>query len=134
MRNNRQDLLWFATFVADSRWRFAKTYVESYPHEYTLLEGSDPSIFARAVRCIERHGVLEAFWRTSRKYLHVGGRKYWHMEDLVANPKAAPTLINRSWLDVTQYREDARALGYDEQQLDALSQRWVQMLQRAQGR
>ena len=30
------DVKWFAGFVVNSRWRFAKTYVESYPHEYTL--------------------------------------------------------------------------------------------------
>ena len=30
------DLQLFRAFIAKSRWRFAKTYVESYPHEYTL--------------------------------------------------------------------------------------------------
>jgi hypothetical protein len=125
------DLKWFEAFVATSRWQFAKTYVESYPHEYTVDRWGDPADVAQAGACIERWGVPESFWSSTRKYLYVGERKYWHMEDLAAAPNAAVTLINRTWVDVTRYRADARALGYDDDALEQLAQRWVTLLQRA---
>ena len=57
------DLDYFKGFVAATRWRFAKTYVESYPHEYTLRQWVDTDAFSRAIQCIEqrgRRGVLLA--------------------------------------------------------------------------
>ena len=57
MTEREADLTWFRSFVEASRWRFAKTYVESYPHEWTLERWVDQAIFARAILCIERWGV-----------------------------------------------------------------------------
>jgi hypothetical protein len=57
-----EDVTWFGSFAAGSRWRFAKTYVESYPHEYMLDEWCDEDDFRRAILSIERWGVLESFW------------------------------------------------------------------------
>ena len=163
------DLAWFRTFVAAWPWRFAKTYVESYPHEYTLERQGDPADFQRALRCIERWGVVESFWGAERKYFYVDDRKYWFMgnpasekpEDrangsergaraergaggpaservgesagakLLGTNQEQPTLINRTWLDVTRYRENARTLGYDEQNADKLAERWKMLLERA---
>lgn len=56
----QQDLEWFRAFVASSRWQFAKTYVESYPHEYTLDRWGDAGEFQRAILCVERWGVVES--------------------------------------------------------------------------
>jgi hypothetical protein len=42
-----------------------------------------------------------------------------------------PELINRTWLDVSSYREDARALGYDDQSLERLIARWKHLLEKA---
>jgi hypothetical protein len=123
---------WFYEFVRTSRWRFAKTYVETYPHEYTLERWGDAAALSRAVQCIERWGVVEPFWSARRKYLHLDGRKYWHMGDAASGkPEERPTLINRSWLDVGRYREDARALGYDDESLDRLTARWEVLLEKA---
>jgi hypothetical protein len=47
-----------ALVVLETRWRFAKTYVESYPHEYTLDEWCDEGAFEKAIHCIERLGVV----------------------------------------------------------------------------
>ena len=57
-RDTDLDAVW--RVVAQSRWRFAKTYVESYPPEYTGLTwaGSDSAAFAHAIECIERWGVV----------------------------------------------------------------------------
>jgi len=132
MVDRDRDLQEFTAFVADSRWRFAKTYVESYPHEYTLDRWGDVDRFWRAIVCIERHGVVESFWSVSRKYLYVDERKYWHMGDQASEkPEDRPGLINRSWLDVSAYREEASLVGYGGQDLDRLVGRWKLLLEKA---
>jgi hypothetical protein len=132
LEESSADLEFFRTFVAGSRWRFAKTYVESYPHEYTLQRWVDADAFARAIQCIERWGVVESFWGTERKYLHLDERKYWHMAKTISEkPGEGPTLINRTWLDVTRFRENARTLGYDRDRLDQLAEHWVAKLEQA---
>jgi hypothetical protein len=75
---------------------------------------------------------VEFFWDTARKYLYVDDRKYWHMGDASAEePEERPTLINRTWLDVAAYSEDARRLGYDGQDVDRLISRWRSLLAKA---
>lgn len=127
-----EDTAWFRTFVAGSRWRFAKTYVETFPHEYTLDEWCDEQDFQRAIECIERWGREEAFYAARRKYFYVDDRMYWHMGDASsADEEERPGLINRSWVDVARYRADARELGYDDEALDRLIARWTALLQKA---
>lgn len=122
------DLGWFRSFVEDSRWRFARTYVESYPHEYTHEDWVEQGSLTKAVECIERWGVVESFWRARRKYLHVDDRKYWHMG---GGPEQRATLINRTWLDVGRYRTEAQGLGYNGERLDQLVSRWKVLLDKA---
>jgi hypothetical protein len=130
--SREDDAQWFRTFVIESRWRFAKTYVESYPHEYTLDDWSEADTFSRAILCIDRWGVLEPFWNAQRKYLYVDDRMYWHMGDSSSeNVEDRPGLINRSWVDVANYREEARKLGYDDENLDRLVARWKVLLEKA---
>jgi len=126
------DVRWFTDLVANSRWRFAKTYVESYPHEYTMEGWGDGDAFRTAIHCIERWGLLESFWNAQRKYLYIDDRKYWHMGNASSdNAKDRPTLINRTWLDVGRYREHAKGLGYDGEVLDRLVARWNALLEKA---
>jgi hypothetical protein len=130
MREN--DIDCFRNFVAHNRWQFAKTYVQSYPHEYTLKQWVDADAFSDAIHCIDTWGVVESFWRAERKYLYVDECKYWHMGRAQSeNPDEHPTLINRTWLDVSRYRENARTLGYDEASLAPLVERWVILLENA---
>ena len=126
------DVTWFTGFVVNSRWQFAKTYVESYPHEYTLERWGDADVFRTAIHCIERWGLPESFWNAQRKYLYINDRKYWHMGNASADNGAdQPTLINRTWLDVGRYREQAKGLGYDGEVLDRLVARWNVLLDKA---
>ena len=122
----------FTDFVAISRWRFAKTYVESYPHEYTLERWGDVDAFRTAIQSIECWGILESFWGTQRKYLYIDDRKYWHMGDVSSGKtEDRPTLINRTWVDVGRYREQAKGLGYDGDVLDRLVSQWNALLEKA---
>jgi hypothetical protein len=126
---------WFRQFAASARWRFAKTYVRSYPHEYTLAEWSSDDDFHRAIGVIESSGVVERFWTADRKYLYVDSHVYWHMGDASSNDEAdRPELINRSWIDVSRYRAEARALGYEDDRLDAIVERWHALLRDAKRR
>ena len=132
MTEHDADIAWFRTFAEGSRWRFAKTYVESYPHEYTLERDAGQENLARAVGCIERWGVVESFWRAERKYLYVDDRKYWHMGELgFDDPEKRPTLINRTWLEVGRYREQATRLGYEGERLEQLLGKWTMLLERS---
>lgn len=132
MSRREDDLDYFRSLVANTNWRFAKTYVESYPHEYALQRWVDAEAFSRAIQCIEQWGVVESFWRAERKYLYVDERKYWHMGNPVSkNRDEHPTLINRTWLDVSRYRENAKGLGYDDAGLDRLAARWAVLLEKA---
>ena len=126
------DDAWFRAWVEASRWRFAKTYVTTYPHEYALAAWGEPDAFRRAISCIERWGEVETFLDSRRKYLHLDERKYWHMGDAASDdPNKRPGLINRSWLDVARYCDEARALGHDGEALERLVGRWRSLLERA---
>ena len=81
---------------------------------------------------IEQWGLVEPFWNAERRYLYIDQRKYWHMGNATsASPAERPTLIDRPWLDVSRYRENAKTLGYDEAALDPLAARWAVLLERA---
>ena len=126
------DVQAFRRFVAQSRWCFARTYMESYPHEYTLQAWGEGEAFPEAIACIERWGIVESFWGAKRKYFYIDERKYWHMGDAASErTEQQPTLINRTWLDVTRYRDAARSLGYDEEGVNHLAVRWEALLEKA---
>lgn len=130
--SRKADIDRFRHFVDTSRWRFAKTYAESYPHEYTLDEWCPDEEFESAIRCIERWGIEERFWSAERKYFYLDGRKYWHMGDASSvDDDERPGLINRSWLDVTRYAGNAKELGFDGEALDRLLSRWKMLLKKA---
>ena len=74
--------------------------------------------------------MVEPFWNAQRKYLYLDGRKYWHMGD-PASSEEPPELINRSWVDVTLYRDEAERAGYQGEELAALLLRWQQLLRSA---
>jgi hypothetical protein len=59
--NKAETVARFACFVSSSRWRFAKTYIESYPHEYTLARWGDTETFRAWILCIERCGTQRRF-------------------------------------------------------------------------
>lgn len=49
----------------------------------------------------------------------------------MGNPSSEPaTLINRSWVDVGLYRDEALRLGYRDE-LDSLVARWRELLRKA---
>ena len=84
--DREEDTDWFRNFVVNSRWRFAKTFVESYPHEYTLARWGDQELFWRAILCIERWGAHESFWNAQRRYFYIDDRAHAIWQSSVAEP------------------------------------------------
>ena len=82
-------------FIANSRWRFAKSMPEM-PHEYTRrADASDDAEFCRFVMHIRQAGYKGKFGKTTYKYLDVDGWQYWTM----GAPLNKTILINRATLN-----------------------------------
>ncbi len=81
--------------IENSRWIFAKTYANTAPHEYTLLQDADKDTFDAFVKHINSNLVKEPFYRTWFYYCYIGEYKYWTMEKVGEQC----TLINRAKIE-----------------------------------
>lgn len=78
-------------FVEDTQWTFAKTYAETWPHEYIVRERVDEQLFVQLVRHIRAHGYEGMFYRMAITYFDEDGLVYWTMGE----PIEVTTIINR---------------------------------------
>lgn len=88
----------FRGYIENVRWQFAKTYANTWPHEYTV-RGWRPDIdseFAWAAQYIRDHGTPEPFFKKIHVYLSLDGWKYWTM----GNPIDETTIINRAAIKI----------------------------------
>ena len=131
--SREEDLQWFRRFVSESRWRFAKTYSRKLPARVTRFRaGATARVSAAPFSASSGGAFLSRSGVRSERTLYIDERKYWHMGDAASEKvEERPTLINRTWLDVARYREHAKSLGYDDQQLDGLAARWEALLEKA---
>lgn len=81
----------WAKFVATRKWTFARTYVSTYPHEWTSAPPGTDAEFMWAVEYVRQAGRSEKFWGYSRPYLYFGPHKYWSM----GSPVNETTVLNR---------------------------------------
>lgn len=79
------------SFVESTRWTFARTYADTWPHEYVVRNDRNAAMILALARHIFEHGIDGRFYSQVRKYHHEGGKVYWSM---AAAPEEA-TLINR---------------------------------------
>ena len=92
-------------FVAQSRWKFAKSMPQT-PHYYTLRDESpDEETFVRFVLHVRQHGYRAKFGKTTYTYLDLDGWAYWTMGAPIGpmgrgkqNPNIHTILINRAEL------------------------------------
>ena len=70
--------------IAAASWRWARTYEDTWPHEYVLLQKDGERDLMQAV-CASGFMDGEAFngyfFRRPTVYLFVGDYKYWFMSD-----------------------------------------------------
>lgn len=77
-------------FIGSSRWRFAKTYAGTWPHEYIMQEDVDNELFLSLVRHIDARGYEAHFHKTKHAYFDYGEYTYWCVENIINRcPKSA---------------------------------------------
>lgn len=88
-------------FVDACRWTFARTYAETWHHEYIVRHRVNQSLFVELVRHIRAHGYLGRFYAKPIAYFDEDGLVYWTM----GAPVEETTVINRCRKDQTyEYR------------------------------
>ena len=79
------------TFVDDVPWVFAKTYAETWPHEYIVRERVNENLFVELVEHVRANGYKGYFYKKELIYFGEDGLTYWTM----GAPVAETTIINR---------------------------------------
>ena len=83
------------TFIADSTWVFAKTYADTYPHEYIVQERVDNDLFLELAEHIDSVGYERNFYSKPVIYWDYDGYTYWHMENIINRCVEADTYHRR---------------------------------------
>ncbi len=88
-------------FIDRCTWVFAKTYANTWPHEYIVREKVDETSFVELVMHIRAHGYEGRFYEKPITYFDHGGMVYWTM----GSPIEKTTIVNRCKNDQTyEYR------------------------------
>jgi len=83
-------------FIETTKWTFAKTYAETWPHEYMVMEKVDKNQFLELANHIDKFGYPEKFYQKTMTYFDYIGYTYWHMGNI----------INRCLYDDTFHRRE----------------------------
>ena len=70
-------------FIKNTSWVFAKTYAETWPHEYIVQEQVDKMLFDKLADYIDKNGTPDYFYQKQMIYLKYDGYVYWHMENII---------------------------------------------------
>lgn len=68
-------------FVDKAEWKYAKTYKDSWPHEYVVRDKIPEEMYRALCEHIEKEGQVERFYGKPQTYLHEDGWSYWIMAD-----------------------------------------------------
>ncbi len=78
-------------FMDNTSWTFAKTYAQTWPHEYIVRDRVDEALFLALVSHIREHGYEGWFYRKPITYFDEDGMVYWTM----GAPIEETTIVNR---------------------------------------
>jgi len=88
-------------FIDESVWIFAKTYAETWPHEYIVKDRVDEKLFLELVTHIRKYGYIGKFHEKDIVYFDCQTMVYWTM----GAPIEETTIINRCSREQTyEYR------------------------------
>ncbi|MBN2891887.1 MAG: hypothetical protein JXL97_08475 [Bacteroidales bacterium] len=73
-------------------WTFAKTYAETWPHEYIVRKHIDDELFVKFVEHIRNYGYTGWFYQKQITYFDDNGFVYWTM----GAPIEETIIINRT--------------------------------------
>ena len=82
-------------YIAESTWTFAKTYAETWPHEYIVQERVDNALFLQLAAHIDTHGYEAEFYSTRQIYFDFEGNTYWHMDNIINRCPESETYSRR---------------------------------------
>ena len=111
-------------FAESHKWKFAKTYANTAPHEYLIkkwLPEEERVLFERLVQTINNNSVIGYFYGHKNNYLILGDYYYWYMPCYPEN--MAVDLINRTTTDYLEYRDGAYYYKPKESMVDGESYR-----------
>ena len=74
-----KDLL---TRIKNQKWKFAKTYAKTAPHEY-IVDEWNIELFKEICHLIDTEGYEEKFYDKTFRYYNIGEFKYWHYETIL---------------------------------------------------
>ncbi len=66
-------------FINEVPWVFAKTYAETWPHEYIVRDKVDKSLFTELVKQIREYGYQGKFYQKDITYFDDADMVYWTM-------------------------------------------------------
>ncbi|MDX8391502.1 MAG: hypothetical protein R8K53_02885 [Mariprofundaceae bacterium] len=78
-------------FSKSVSWIFAKTYAETWPHEYIVRDKVDEKLFIHFVQHIRAEGYAGKFYSKDITYFDESNMVYWTM----GAPIDETTIINR---------------------------------------
>lgn len=70
-------------FIHSSRWKFAKTYTDTRPHEYIVQEEVDNELFPSLARHIDARGYEAHFCELKTVYFDHREYTYWRVENII---------------------------------------------------
>jgi len=70
-------------FIENQKWIFAKTYAETWPHEYIVQEKVDNTLFLELANHIDKYGYIDYFYKMKQTYFDYNGYTYWRMENII---------------------------------------------------
>ena len=82
-------------FVEFASWNFAKTYAETWPHEYVSRDHVDTGLFDALARCIFSRGYEGRYYQRMYIYFDYNGHSYWHIKDIINRCPTSETYERR---------------------------------------
>jgi len=68
--------------IDNQKWKFAKTYAETAPHEY-IVDEWNIDLFKEICHLIDTDGYEEMFYDKPFRYYNIGKYKYWHYDTIL---------------------------------------------------
>lgn len=91
-------------FIKDREWVFAKTYADTFPHEYTVRkDDEDNKVFNSFIMFMRDNSKIKRFFNKEYLYCELDGIEYWEMGRAIPIIK----VINRAPInDNAYYRKE----------------------------
>ena len=71
-------------FIENSKWTFAKTYAQTWPHEYIVQEKVDNSLFLKLADYIDKFGHEDYLYKVKQIYFEYEGHTYWRIGNIIS--------------------------------------------------